>query len=101
MDWNQKTATSALTAVMTAKEKHRIFYPSDIYDRLKNLLETAGNELIDCQTALAIGEGRMPPRSYLKAQENHAKLIQTIDSICETLRSRLSETAMSDYVQQG
>lgn len=86
---------------LEAMEKQRIFYPSDIYDRPKNLLERAGSEMIDCQTALASGEGRMPPRSYLQAQENHAKLIQTIDSICDTLRSRLSETTMSDDVHQG
>jgi archaellum component FlaC len=91
--WQRKLQSfgKSYTELVNAIEKHRPFYAATIYTKLDRLLGAAKKEMIDCRTALALGDGHISGREYERAQENMQNLLQFVNDICETVRGRLND----------
>lgn len=70
---------------VTLVEKHRPFYPADVYTSLINLVKEIHGEAIDYEYV-----ERKRSEYFKEARKNQEKIVSLIDDVCEAIRTRVS-----------
>ena len=72
---------------VTLVEKHRPFYPADVYTSLINLVKEIHGEAIDYEYV-----ERKRSEYFKEARKNQEKIVSLIDEVCEAIRTRVSSS---------
>jgi len=75
-------------AFMDAVEKSKLFLPHHLYLLFFNIRRLSFNEATDFRTALALGEGKLPPGTFEQAEKNIAEMSKAIDEAIVSIRQR-------------
>ena len=78
---------SEFNPFVTLVEKHRPFYPADVYTSLITLVKEIQSEAIDYEYA-----ERKRSEYFKEARKNQEKIVALIDEVCEAIRARVSST---------
>jgi hypothetical protein len=76
---------SAFNPFVDLVEKHRPFYPSNVYSSLINLVKEIHGEAIDYEYS-----ERKRSEYFKEARKNQEKIVALIEEVCESIRARVS-----------
>lgn len=78
--------------LLTQIEKHRPFYPHNLYEKFHELLTKVHDEFIDFQFSLDESGEKMSLEGYKRGRENLKKVIDDLNQVCDLIRSRVTES---------
>ncbi len=92
--WNKrwKEVNTCYTELQIEIEKTRPFYPNTLYQQFHQLLRESWQEMIDFRRSLDKKDWTIDPYSYEKSIRNIDRFLNSLNLVCDLMRTRITES---------